>query len=145
MVCLYRCRLLLLLDCPGWLLAWLFVHDSVIAPFDSPFVVDHHGMHVGRSFSVVGNKLKLNIMLGSEVDLYTAIIGPWAYIQQYRPGKEVYIRYIYYTCDIDQRCCQVYIYNSLTYQKPQVCYLSYPTFSQCCFYKNNWYMKNDNW
>ena len=38
-----------------------------------PFVVDDHGMHVGRSFSVVGKKLKLNIMIGSEVDLYTAI------------------------------------------------------------------------
>ena len=67
------------------------------------FVVDRHGVHIGHSFSVVGNKLKLNIVLGSEVDLYTAIqvhgpiyshIGSWTYIQRYRPGKAVYIRYI---------------------------------------------------
>ena len=82
MVCLYHCRLVLLLDRPGQLrgcsgspllASWLIVQSSVIVPFDLPFVVGRHGKHVGHRFSVVGNKLKLNIMLGSKVDLYTAI------------------------------------------------------------------------
>ena len=42
---------------------------NVIVSFDSPFMVDCHSMHIGCSFSVVGNKLKLNIVLGSELDL----------------------------------------------------------------------------
>ena len=36
-------------------------------------MIDRHCVHVGHSFSVVGNKLKLNIVLVSEVDLYIGI------------------------------------------------------------------------
>ena len=46
---------------------------NVIVLFDSPFVVEHHGMYVSRSFLVIGNKLNLDIVLGSGVDLYTVI------------------------------------------------------------------------
>ena len=56
-------------------------------------------MHVGRSFSLVGNELKLDIVLGSEVDLYTAIEvhGP---IYSDIDLAKVYIRYIYITYHI---------------------------------------------
>ena len=92
----------------------------MLKPLTHPtcFVVDHHGMHVSTSFSVVGNELKLNIVLGSEVNLYTAIKvhGP-TFVYMYNlpradirpvtpstsfmgllsakePDNEVYMRYI---------------------------------------------------
>ena len=72
MVCLYRCRLVLLLDrLAGFLVDRLCL--QCLVPFESPFAVDSHGMHISHSFSVVSNKLKLDIVLGSEVNLYTAI------------------------------------------------------------------------
>ena len=75
MVCLYRSRLVLLFDRPG-LASWLITHACDVSAFHllwPALWLIAMAYTSARSFSVVGNKLKLKIMLGSEVDLYTAI------------------------------------------------------------------------